>query len=72
VIAHVDGPDLLAAAPGGGVLVANGHDLARVDDTGAITAVAHDLDRPRGIAVDAAGKRLFVADRGAVKIIPLP
>jgi sugar lactone lactonase YvrE len=72
VVAHLDGPDLLAAAPGGGVLVANGHDLDQIDPDGTITPIAHDLDRPRGIAVDAAGRRLFVADRAVVRIIPLP
>jgi sugar lactone lactonase YvrE len=79
VFATVPSPDLLAASPDGVLYTKCGeHSLCRISKTGENTTLATDFDEPRGVAVDAARKRLLAVDRarGAgrpsrLRIIPL-
>jgi DNA-binding beta-propeller fold protein YncE len=79
VFATVPSPDLLAASPDGVLYTKCGeHSLGRISKTGENTTLATDFDEPRGVAVDAARKRLLAVDRarGAgrpsrLRIIPL-
>jgi len=64
IFVNVSAPDLLAAAPGGMLYTKCGeHSLCRYSRTGETTVIAMDFDEPRGIAVDAVRKRLFIVDR---------
>jgi glucose/arabinose dehydrogenase len=63
--ATVDAPDLLAAMPDGRLYTKCGaHGVCSFSKRGRATVIADDLDQPRGVAVDAARKRLVVVDRG--------
>jgi DNA-binding beta-propeller fold protein YncE len=64
VFANVTAPDLLAASPDGTLYTKCGeHGLCRFSKTGEPTVLADDFDEPRGVAVDAAHKRLVAVDR---------
>ena len=64
VFAQVTAPDLLAASPDGTLYTKCGqHALCRFSATGHSTVVADDFDEPRGVAVDAAKKRIIAVDR---------
>ncbi|KND61849.1 hypothetical protein BVER_05901 [Candidatus Burkholderia verschuerenii] len=66
VFANVDAPDLLAAAPDGTLYTKCGaHALCKFSKRGRATVIAGDFDQPRGVAVDAARKRLVAVDRAS-------
>jgi DNA-binding beta-propeller fold protein YncE len=71
VFAEVDAPDLLAAAPDGTLYTKCGaHALCKFSKRGRATVIAGDFDQPRGVAVDAARKRLVAVDRASARDQP--
>jgi sugar lactone lactonase YvrE len=76
LVATVPAPDLLAGGADGTLYVTSKDgSVTRVAPDGATAKVATGLGRVRGVAVDDAGRRLFVAvrdgDRSFVRVLPL-
>ncbi|WP_240655814.1 hypothetical protein [Paraburkholderia phosphatilytica] len=77
--AHVDAPDLLAAAPDGRLFTKCGATgVCAIAADGTTSVLANDFQQARGIAVDAPRNRLVVVDRAsgtsgvsALRILPL-
>lgn len=76
--ADLPGGDLLCSGPGGSIFSGGADGNVRaVDPTGKVTVFAGGFGNARGVAYDAAHKRLFVASHaatghGAVDIRPVP
>ena len=67
-LATVGKADLLIQLPHGDLLTGGGPDISRITLAGAVTPVAipgAGFDQVRGLAFDAAGKRLFIIDHSA-------
>lgn len=65
-LARVPKVDMLLRLPGGDLLTGSGSAIVRVAPTGAVTPVpGAPCDQVRGLAYDAAGKRLFIIDHSA-------
>jgi sugar lactone lactonase YvrE len=76
LVATVPAPDLLAGGADGTLYVTSKDgSVTRVASDGATAKVASGLGRVRGVAVDDAGRRLFVAvrdgDRSFIRVVPL-
>jgi DNA-binding beta-propeller fold protein YncE len=66
VFVQIDGPDLLATAPGGTLFTkCNATGLCRIAPEGTVSVIANDLQNARGVAVDVLRGRLYVIDRAS-------
>lgn len=62
-LADVPGADLLLLLPGGDLLTGSGATISRITPAGQVSPLlAPTFEQVRGLAYDAAGKRLFVVD----------
>jgi len=76
-LAALTEPDLLAIGPDGSLFTGGrGGQLRQIRRDGTVSVVAAGTGEIRGVAWDAAGKRVFLARRsaghGAIEIVPLP
>jgi len=62
VFAMLPGPDLICAGPIGSIFTGGGTTARQVAPDGTITDVGTGFAEVRGVAYDAANKRLFIAD----------
>jgi sugar lactone lactonase YvrE len=63
-VANIEAPDLMVAGPAGTIFVGGKLGVVyRVARDGSFTKLAGGFRSVRGVAYDAAGKRLFVAER---------
>jgi hypothetical protein len=68
VFANIPGPDLLCAGPNGTVFTGGGAEARQVSAGGQVTNVGTGFMSVRGVAYDAANKRLFIADHDGMAI----
>jgi hypothetical protein len=70
-VASVPAADLLAVLPDGSLLTGGGPTITRITPAGAVSTVpGAPFEQVRGLAYDAAGKRLFVIDHSVTPGIP--
>ena len=62
--------DLLALLPNGDLLTGGGPTISRITPAGEVTALRGSFEQVRGLAYDAAGKRLFVVDHSVTVGVP--
>lgn len=70
-LASVSAVDLLAMLPGGDLLTGGGPTISRITQAGQVTTLpGAGYEQVRGLAYDAAGKRLFFVDHSVTVGIP--
>jgi hypothetical protein len=69
-IASAPTVDLLAMLPNGDLLTGGGPTISRITQAGQVSTLLGGFEQVRGIAYDAAGKRLFVVDHSVTVGLP--
>jgi hypothetical protein len=72
VLAMLPGPDLICAGPSGSIFTGGGTTARQVAADGTFTDVGTGFAEVRGVAYDAANKRLFIADHGNMQLGIVP